>query len=104
MTDTETRLKACELIRLQTTDTHRYKCTLDLSTLRDKDRIVLHAPAHIYTRLCKGSVVDADSKEIHIYIGKKNNPKAGREPKSFVVSQKVSVGGGASANQSCQQG
>lgn len=52
---------------------NRFTCCVDLEALAraGRKRLVIHVPASMYARLCKGSL---DEDEVHLYLGRKRGP------------------------------
>lgn len=73
---------------------NRYQCIVDLTQLRDKQRLILHLPRNIYARLSKTSAQDDTSEEVHVFLGRKRSSKTGEQ-------QEVSGGGGFTIYQQC---
>lgn len=53
---------------------NRFACCIDLEALAraGRKRLVIHVPASMYARMCKGSTVD---EEAHVYLGRKRGPE-----------------------------
>ena len=73
---------------------NRFACCVDLEALAraGRKRLVIHVPASMYARMCKGS---SDGEEAHIYIGRKRGPEPLPAAAAAAASATTTEAGGA---------